>query len=64
MNIGKAIAIFEQLDSDKYTDEEKAIAIYTVMNMGTHNSIKKCYMIKAIKWLWRHNRYDIKEVTE
>ncbi len=25
MNTGKACAIFEQLDSDKYTDEEKAI---------------------------------------
>lgn len=51
MNIGTACAIFEQLDSDKYTDEEKALAIYKVMNMPTHNSITKADMLKAIKWL-------------
>lgn len=52
MNAGKAMAIVKQIDSDKYTDEEKAEAIYVVMNMPTHMSITKDEMIKAIKWLW------------
>ena len=52
MNIGKACAIFYQLNSDKYTEEEKALAIYEVMNMPTHNGIKKDVMLEAIKWLF------------
>lgn len=63
MNIGLAIAIFKQLESEKYSDEEKALAIYTVVNMETHNSIKKDDMLKAIKWLW-NRRYEIIENGE
>lgn len=63
MNIGTAIAIFENLESEKYSDEEKALAIYTVMNRETHNSVKKDYMLKAIKWLWRR-QYEIVENGE
>lgn len=61
MNVGKACAIFEQLDSDKYTDEEKAVAIYKVMNMPTHNSITKAAMLKAIKWFF-DKCYEVKGV--
>ena len=55
MNAVKAMAIVKQIDSDKYTDEEKAEAIYVVMNMPTHMSITKYEMIKAIKWLWNRS---------
>ena len=41
MNIGKARAIFDQIDSDKYTEDEKAVAIYIVMAMETKNSVTK-----------------------
>ena len=34
-----------------------------VMNMGTHNSVKKDYMLKAIKWLW-HRHFEITEEIE
>lgn len=65
MNIGKACGIFEQLDSDKFTDEEKALAIYEVMNMPTHMSVTKYCMLKAIKWLWNKAYYfDESEVQE
>lgn len=57
MNIGKAIAIFLQIDSNKFSDEEKAEAIFLVMNMATHNSIKKDNMLAALKWLW-HQKYE------
>lgn len=52
MNFGKAMAIVIQIDSDEFTDEEKATAIYLVMNAPTHNSITKDNMLKVIKWLW------------
>ena len=39
MNIGKACAIFEQIESERYTDEEKLLAIREVIEMPTHNGI-------------------------
>lgn len=58
MNIGKACAIFEQIESDKYTDEEKATAIYNVLEMPTHNSVSKDSMLAAIKYLF-DKQYEI-----
>lgn len=60
MNTGIARAIFEQLDNEHYSENEKAIAIYEVMNMETHNSVRKDDMLKAIKYLW-HKLYVFKE---
>lgn len=51
MNIGTAVAIFEQLDSDKFTEVEKIIAIHMVANMPTHNGISKAKILNALKWL-------------
>lgn len=64
MNIGKACAIFTQLDSDKYTDDEKVMAIYEVMNMETHNSITKKQLIQAIRWLWYANYKWASDITK
>ncbi|MBR2867846.1 MAG: hypothetical protein IKB88_02110 [Clostridia bacterium] len=52
MEKGKAMAIFTQINSEEYTDEEKALAIYMIMRMITHNSITKNMMLEVIKWLW------------
>lgn len=52
MKIGKACAIFLQIDSEEYTVIEKGEAIYHVMNMPTHNGIKKDVMLSVIKWLF------------
>ena len=51
MKLGKAMALFLDIENEEYSDEEKATAIYHVMNMITHMSINKDAMIKAIKWL-------------
>ena len=51
MNIGKACAIFNQIDSPDYTAEEKGEAILHVLQMPTHMSITKAAMIKVIWWL-------------
>ena len=53
--LAKAIAIVKDISSDKFTDEEKAEAIYLVMNMATHNFVTKADFLNVIKWLW--NRF-------
>lgn len=61
MNVGKACAIFEQIKSERYTDEEKLLEIHEVIEMPTHNGITKDTILNALKWLWN---YAIEEVTE
>jgi hypothetical protein len=53
MNIGKACAIFAQIESDQYTDLEKGIAVYMVMAMPTHNGITKDAMLRVIRWMFQ-----------
>ena len=71
MNIGKSVAICENLDSEKYSLEEKALAIREVMNMPTHMGVNKDTLIGMIKWLWNitlevdegHNGKRIVEIS-
>jgi len=60
MNKGKALAIFMQINSKDFTNEEKAEAIFHVMNMATHMSVTKDCMLEVIKWLW-HQMYEWRE---
>lgn len=55
MNIGKAVAICENLDSEEHSIENKLVAIHEVMNMPTHMSIKKDTLVGMVKWLWNFN---------
>lgn len=52
--LGKAMAICQDINSNRYTDKQKATAIYYVMNMATHNSLNKSKMLELIKWLWHY----------
>ena len=62
MKIGYARAVFEDINSDKYSECEKAMAIYRVINMETHNSVTKASMLEAIRWLWdRHFEIEFVE---
>ena len=61
MNAGKVCAVFERIESDRYTDEEKLLAIREVIEMPTHNGITKKAILNAFRWLWN---YAIEEVTE
>lgn len=63
MNHGKALAIVKNINTAECNDEEKAHAIYLVMNMPTHMSITKDELINAIKWLW-HYSWEFKEEME
>ena len=60
MNISRATAVFADINSDEYSDEEKALAIYDVIKMPTHNGVKKDSMLSVIKWLW-HKIYEIED---
>jgi len=51
MNIGKACAIFKQINSEEYIQEEKLTAIVDVLGMPTHNGITKDEILIAFKWL-------------
>lgn len=51
MKISTACKVFLQVNSDKYTDEEKGTAIYEVLKMPTHNGITKDSMLKVIEYL-------------
>jgi len=60
MSVNKAVAIFTNINSNNFTDDEKAIAIHQVVNMATHNAIKKDDMLAVIKFLW-DKLYEIQE---
>lgn len=52
MKIGRACAIFEQINSDKYSEQEKLNAIRQVIEMPTHNGITKDEILNAFKWFF------------
>lgn len=59
MNLGKACAIFKQLEKDEYTDAEKIEAIRMVLDMETHNSITKLDFMYALAWLWNFTYHKV-----
>lgn len=61
MNIGKACAIFEQIQKEKYSDNEKLWAIKDVLDMPTHNGITKDTILNAFRWFFD---YAIEETQE
>ena len=63
MKLGKACAVFMQIESSEYTDEEKAESIYHVMSMPTHNGINKDSMLKVIKWLF-DRQWEVEDGAE
>lgn len=50
MRIGKATALFMNINTDQYSDEDKLCAIKIVADMPTHMSISKNAMVDVIKW--------------
>ena len=52
INIGKAQVVFQQIKSDKYSDDEKLRAIWAVLDMPTHNGVTKDTILEAFRWLF------------
>lgn len=60
MSTGTAYVIFRNIDNPDISTEEKAAAIYKIINMETHNSVTKASMLKALRWLLELS-FDIEE---
>ena len=52
MELGKARAIFDDINRPGLTDIERGKAIKVVMEMETHNSVTKAAMLGVIRYLW------------
>lgn len=58
MNIGKAFAVFQQIESKKYTKDEKYEVIHDVINAATINSITKRQVLDVASYLFEEqNKY-------
>ena len=55
MNIRRAYDIFRNINSDRYSDEEKGTAIYHIMTLPTHMGVTKDVMVEVIRYLWGLN---------
>ena len=55
MSIGEAFVIFNDLDSEIITVEQKGLAIKMILDMETHNSVTKAMLMKALRWLWNEH---------
>jgi len=60
MSLRTSCAIFENINNESISEEDKAYAIRDVMEMATHDSIQKTSMIEVIKYLW-NKHYEIGE---
>ena len=52
MSLGRARAIFDDINRPGLTDIERGEAIKAVMEMETHNSVTKAAMLEVIRYLW------------
>ena len=55
MKSGQAYKILDNIDSDEYTEDEKAMAIKVILDMETHNGVTKAVLLKAMNWLWNEH---------
>jgi len=55
MKFGQAYKILDNIDSDEYTEDEKAMAIRVILDMETHNGVTKAVLLKALNWLWNEH---------
>jgi len=63
MKITQALLIFDNIESDAFTNDEKAIAIRFVLDMPTKNSVTKDSICKAFSWMW-NKYYVIEEIKK
>lgn len=63
MNIGTARAIFDSIENEGISVEEKGLAVRMILDMETHNSVRKSDMLKVMDWLW-HQSFEMKQEGE
>lgn len=50
--IGVACAIVHNINSEKYSEDEKIEALKMFLEMPTHNGTTKEQILKAFQWFW------------
>ena len=63
MTNGQAMLIFENIDSDAYTVNEKGWAIHQILSMATLNSVSKEKIQRAFIWLW-HQHFEMADPVD
>lgn len=58
MTNGQAVAIIQDINSDKYTVNEKGLALHQILSMATTNGITKQEFKNALMWLW-HQHFEM-----
>lgn len=49
---GRVLLVWQNINSPFFTDEEKGEAIRHVLDLATHNGIRKADILKACEYLW------------
>lgn len=49
---GRVLLVWQNINSPFFTDEEKGEAIRPVLDLATHNGIKKDDILNACEYLW------------
>ena len=50
MTAGKALGIMQRINDPKISAVEKALAIRRILEMPTHNSVRKDDLLTALRW--------------
>ena len=61
--LGRARAIFDNINFATETVEEKGCAIRMVLDMDTHNTVTKASLLRALDWLWKQH-FEIVETEQ
>lgn len=68
MNFIKAFAVFMQIDSKEFTEDEKYEAIQQVLDAATINSITKKQVLNVVSWLFdkqqKYRWHDLRKNTD
>ena len=51
MGIGRACAIFFDIESSRFSDSEKLEAIKMILQFETTNGVSKQRLVKALRWI-------------
>jgi hypothetical protein len=63
MTNGQAMMIFENINSDAYTINEKGLAIHQILSMATLNGVSKDKIQRAFIWLW-HQHFEMNDPVD
>jgi hypothetical protein len=58
MSVHDAYIIFHELNSGEFTQEQKFLAIYRIINLEARNSISKAELFEAFRWFFNQH-YEV-----